>query len=865
MKRAILTMSLATLAALAASAAVPVRWTVDTSRPKVAVFDSFHGETLALEATFQTDGKPLEMTGNAKLCWQTNGMDAVWWTADATISNNVVSASFLPTMDPGASQLIAFLGVPGEVWRAEFRLRFRSSPGASPNEIELPVKTLDFSQVEVSNAPWLLASDAYSKAEVDSKVSTAVSAEATRAKNAEAEIKSLVDTNASAISAETTRATKAEQTNASAISAETTRATKAESEIKSLADTNATAISKTASDLTSEISRAKAAEQTLTTSIQGETTRAKNAEAEIKSLADTNASAISAEAIRAKAAEQTNASAISAETTRATKAESEIKSLADSHISDTNNPHGVTALQVGALPAFYSNNQFNVTNEVNLEYAYVTGGLYRKRTIMGGLALSKYLSSDELVNQYVASYQTINGHSLSNRNITVTAADVGAYAKADTYTKTEIDSKVAAAAPADYTNVSNLAYTAVQSRFAGVNFIDTTNTFFSSKSNPDLGFQLDGYVNEVEEDPTVSAWAKADTKPTYTASEVGAVPTTRKVNSKALSSDITLSASDVGAYAKADTYTKTEAAAQFYPKTEGELWESWWSGDGFRVSVTNYNVEVTDSTAWERLPTASFDYKPDETATAYTAVWNENTKWDRWFNHFNAYTNETAASLDNKADRAWGNYDSTTGLEAPEGYTWISSEHVALSAGLAYQKFITTGGAVWVLTSNGLTTETSGVASNAFFRVADDTGKALFEIVKGDKVTVGANVDGITVDNNANPITVTISYPVESAQHPSMEATAALGDEINWQTADESGGAFTESWSGSSGSWTNTITLVNSPTKYFFRAYYQKGGDTYINNSAPVALQKIVLGGVTYSITVEDVNGKKLMVLTEAN
>ena len=121
MKRAIVLLLLVggavPCAPLAARAAVPVRWTVDTSRPKVAVFDSFHGETLALEVTFQTDGKPLEMTGNAKLCWQTNGMDAVWWTADATISNNVVSANFLPTMDPGASQLIAFLGVPGEVWQ----------------------------------------------------------------------------------------------------------------------------------------------------------------------------------------------------------------------------------------------------------------------------------------------------------------------------------------------------------------------------------------------------------------------------------------------------------------------------------------------------------------------------------------------------------------------------------------------------------------------------------------------------------------------------------------------------------------------------------------------------------------------------
>ena len=55
--------------------------------------------------------------------------------------------------------------------------------------------------------------------------------------------------------------------------------------------------------------------------------------------------------------------------------------------------------------------------------------------------------------------------------------------------------------------------------------------------------KLDSYT---ETDPTVPAWAKAKSKPSYTASEVGAVPTSRKVNGKALSSDITLSASDVG-------------------------------------------------------------------------------------------------------------------------------------------------------------------------------------------------------------------------------------------------------------------------------------------------------------------------------
>ena len=55
-----------------------------------------------------------------------------------------------------------------------------------------------------------------------------------------------------------------------------------------------------------------------------------------------------------------------------------------------------------------------------------------------------------------------------------------------------------------------------------------------------------GYLT-IETDPTVPSWAKASSKPSYTASEVGAVPTTRKVNNKALSSDVTLNASDVGA------------------------------------------------------------------------------------------------------------------------------------------------------------------------------------------------------------------------------------------------------------------------------------------------------------------------------
>ena len=77
---------------------------------------------------------------------------------------------------------------------------------------------------------------------------------------------------------------------------------------------------------------------------------------------------------------------------------------------------------------------------------------------------------------------------------------------------------------------------------------DTTDyTQLSNTPTNVSDFNNDAGYLTTETDPTVPSWAKASSKPSYTASEVGAVPTSRTVNGKALSSNITLSASDVGA------------------------------------------------------------------------------------------------------------------------------------------------------------------------------------------------------------------------------------------------------------------------------------------------------------------------------
>lgn len=106
-----------------------------------------------------------------------------------------------------------------------------------------------------------------------------------------------------------------------------------------------------------------------------------------------------------------------------------------------------------------------------------------------------------------------------------------------------------------------------------------------------------GFIT-TEVDPTVPAWAKADSKPSYTATEVGAVPKSRTVNGKALSSNITLTAADVNALPSSTviptktsdltndsgyitTYTETDpvfTASPAYSITSSDI--SSWNGKG---------------------------------------------------------------------------------------------------------------------------------------------------------------------------------------------------------------------------------------------------------------------------------------------
>jgi len=211
--------------------------------------------------------------------------------------------------------------------------------------------------------------------------------------------------------------------------------------------------------------------------------------------------------------------------------------------------------------------------------------------------------------------------------------------------------------------------------------------------------------------------------------------------------------------------------------------------------------------------------------------------------------NTLASAMATKADKAWSHHTSGLGAEAPSGVTWISTPETVIAGGYEYEKVVTSAGAVWILTSNGLTT---GATTNSFFRVAATDGTELFSIEKTDSYLVGVNPDGITRSGN----TVTIPLNIVAAQHPYIRATTNIVNAV-WTKEDENGFSCpwaTVSWSGSSGAYVATITC-SQPQAFFYFEFLVEGVAKVKNSAATELTGGIYFNGYRYMPTV---NGNKL-------
>ena len=439
-----------------------------------------------------------------------------------------------------------------------------------------------------------------------------------------------------------------------------------------------------------------------------------------------------------------------------------------------------------------------------------------------------------------------------------------------------------APAPGNYATVSNRAMTALQSY--------------------------------TETDPTVPGWAKDESKPSYTAAEVGAIPikfidsdgiihtdeffsfdndvifspeaalsiptnwlfiggvrytgvstfyndagylTDDDLSGVALSGDyndldntppIPTTAADVGA---------ADAASFAVVSTDVASISASLNAENARFVSTNYNSSAL-------LAEASVEAKVDG---SWIVIWREMTRWN-WFLYDYLPTNyyDKAAinrALDDKADRAWGFYDPMTGNYAPDDCIWLSAPRVYVCAGMSYQRVADTRG-YWVLTSNGMVADLSGT-TNGFFRISDSDGETQFEIVKGDKQTLGAKA---TVMSHEPVMGVThyfTSYAVTNAVSAPTAAFSRSLDTVAWISEYDPLCPCNVEWAQSGAAeWTCEWWPKSDEPTVFMMVQYERGGETYINNVAPVSMRYIYLGGVKYSLGTASISGNTVLTLTVA-
>mgnify|MGYP004666815269 FL=1 len=80
--------------------------------------------------------------------------------------------------------------------------------------------------------------------------------------------------------------------------------------------------------------------------------------------------------------------------------------------------------------------------------------------------------------------------------------------------------------------------------------------------------------------------------------------------------------------------------------------------------------------------------------------------------------------------------------------------------------------------------------------------------------------------------------------------------------------AIAEGWTGASGAWSNVVWRAEAPApgetdQLYVYATYEQGGDTVIRNHAAVSMEKLVLGGRTYTLGTATIDGKTVLTLTE--
>ena len=198
-------------------------------------------------------------------------------------------------------------------------------------------------------------------------------------------------------------------------------------------------------------------------------------------------------------------------------------------------------------------------------------------------------------------------------------------------------------------------------------------------------------IAEAEIDPTVPSWAKASSKPSYSASEVGAYPA-------------------------ADGNQLADVV---------NLWEGYWGGTNVVFEVTNYYNATSGELPRLRIR--------ELRGGVWTNVWDEVDKFNVCEAGILAHVAASNSALlaevrEGFAPKEWGAYTDKGTTNVIGNSVWMTSPETYFAGGTEYQRVAVGDGAICVLVRNGADVYTAGEAGT--FRFQDAGGTNYFGFAK---------------------------------------------------------------------------------------------------------------------------------------
>ena len=255
-------------------------------------------------------------------------------------------------------------------------------------------------------------------------------------------------------------------------------------------------------------------------------------------------------------------------------------------------------------------------------------------------------------------------------------------------------------------------------------------------------------------------------------------------------------------------------------RTESSLVYRLYQGSNVVAEVTNYNSQAN---------APELKIMQLNESNEYVTVWAETNGLARTLARAKEYAD--GAIADRAAPRAWSGVTAGMGVEAPSNTTWLSTGRTVIAGGLEYEKHLTSGGAIWLLESNGMAADFHPQTNNtAFIDLSNADGTPIFRVEKTDSFLVGVHVDRVTVDGDA----LVCGVGVVAAEHPLVRVRASLtsGD---WAKEEDGipASLATVTWSGTAGNWTCRIQNNTGGSQLFAQMeYFQEGGTKIVNSAA---------------------------------